>query len=102
MNRTTLYIKLIDKDTKQQKLSMLETYKTIQRIVLQYTDKFTIFEADWVHEHQNGTITVEKALKTELFDVSKDIVSEIIKILKIVLNHESILMQHHEIVTSIV
>ena len=100
MNTITLCIRLNDKDTKVQNFSIITVYKIVQNIVSNHTGKCTIFEADWIDEHKDNTVTIEKALKAELFDVSEDTALEIIKELKISLNLEAILMQHKKTIVS--
>lgn len=58
MKKFTLYVGLNDKDTKQQKISTLESFKMVNNIILSYCDGATIYEADGIYKHDNGTFTI--------------------------------------------
>ena len=92
-DKVTLYIGLNDKDTKRQEISTIEAYKIVQNIVMSMADGCTIYEADGVYRHNDGTITIEKSLKVELFGLFEGVVMSIIALLKKALNQESIIKQ---------
>jgi uncharacterized lipoprotein YmbA len=99
MKKFTLYVGLNDKDTKTQLVSTLEAYKVINNVLLQYVDGATIFEARGIYKHDDGTFTTENTFRIELLFVETETVKEIVKVLKAMLNQESIAVQH-EIVES--
>jgi uncharacterized lipoprotein YmbA len=99
MKKFTLYVGLNDKDTKTQLISTLEAYKVINNVLLQYVDGATIFEARGIYKHDDGTFTTENTFRIELLFVETETVKEIVKVLKAMLNQESIAVQH-EIVES--
>ena len=99
IKKFTLYLGLNDKDTKVQMISTLEAYKVVSNILAKDFGGGTIFEAQGIYKHDDGTIIVEKTLRIELLFVSKSTVKEIVDTLKKMLNQESIAVQH-EVVES--
>ena len=93
MKKYTLYLGLNDKDTKRQKIATLEAYKITTNLLTSYTEGATIFEANGIYKHDDGTITIEKTLKIELLFVEKTTVLSIIEELKRIFNQESIILQ---------
>lgn len=91
-NKTILYLGLNDKDTKTQKIDILEAYKITQNIILRYTGGATIFSADGIYTHEDGTVVIEKTLRIELFDVAPDRVAAVVDDLKKAFNQESIIV----------
>lgn len=90
MIKFTLYVGLNDKDSKKQEISTLEAYKIINKLLLNYTNGATIFEATGIYKHDDGTFTTEKTLRIELLFVDRAVVLEIVEQLKKILNQESI------------
>ena len=97
MKKFTLYLGLNDKDTKTQKISTLEAYKMVNTLLVNMTDGATIFEADGIYKHTDGTVVIEKTLRIELLFLEVETVKQIVKILKDLLNQESIAVQIEEI-----
>lgn len=93
MKKVTLYVGLNDKDTKVQKVDTMEAYKIATNVITAYADGGTIYSADGIYKHDDGTIVIEKTLKIELYEASDEAVQTIINTLKIVLNQESIIKQ---------
>lgn len=93
MEKYTLYLGLNDKDTKQQKINTLEAYKICNNILLNYTDGATVFEANGIYKHNDGTFTIEKTLRIELLFTEQKTVEKIVNELKIVFNQESVAVQ---------
>lgn len=93
MEKFTLYLGLNDKDTKTQKIGTIEAYKICNNILMNYTNGATIFEANGLYKHEDGTIVVEKTLRIELLFVNEQIVKLIVEQLKQVFNQESIAVQ---------
>lgn len=93
MEKYTLYVGLNDKDKKQQLISTIEAYKICNNILLHYTDGATIFEANGIYKHQDGTFTIEKTLRIELLFTNKETIDSIVQDLKKAFNQESIAVQ---------
>ena len=66
MKKFTLYLGLNDKETKTQKIGTLEAYKICNNILLNYTEGATVFEANGIYKHEDGSFVVEKTLRIEL------------------------------------
>lgn len=97
MKKFTLYLGLNDKDKKTQLINTIEAYKIVNNIITSYTDGATIFEANGIYKHENGTVTIEKTLRIELLFIKKSTVLEIVKQLKMIFNQESIALSEEEI-----
>ena len=93
MKRFTLYLGLNDKDTKVQEISTLEACKIVNNLLVNLVDGATIFEADGIYKHDDGTIVIEKTLRIELLFVEMDTVKKIVETLKVLFNQESIAVQ---------
>lgn len=93
MEKYTLYLGLNDKDTHAQLISTVEAYKITNNILLSYTNGATIFEANGIYKHEDGTFTIEKTLRIELLFVNTKVVSQIVEDLKRAFNQESIAVQ---------
>lgn len=93
MKKYTLYVGLNDKDKKQQQISTIEAYKITNNILLAYTNGATIFEANGIYKHEDGTFTIEKTLRIELLFVTEETVQKIVADLKQALNQETIAIQ---------
>ena len=99
MEKFTLYLGLNDKDKKVQLINTIEAYKICNNILLHYIDGATIFEANGIYKHDDGTFTIEKTLRIELLFVDKKTVLNIVDDLKKAFNQESIAVQN-ELVNS--
>lgn len=93
MEKWTLYLGLNDKDTKIQKIATVEAYKVAMNILSQFVEGATIFEANGMYTHENGTLTIEKTLRIELLFTDEETVKKIVTMLKTVFNQESIAVQ---------
>lgn len=98
-DKFTLYVGLNDKDSKVQEISTTEAMKIVRNLVLTYTDGATIFEAEGIYKHEDGTFVVENTLRIELMFVEVKAVREIVNTIKKMLNQESVAVQH-EVVES--
>lgn len=93
-----LNVGLNDKDTKLQKIDSIEAYKIVENTLLNNgLSGYTIYQGKGLYKHGDGTITQENTLIIEVIFTTDDIVNKIIKILKQVLNQESIMKQIQEI-----
>lgn len=96
-----LNVGLNDKDTKIQKIDSIEAYKIVENTLLNNgLNGYTIYQGKGLYKHENGEITQENTLIIEVLFATDDIINKIIKILKQVLNQESILKQVQEITIS--
>ena len=96
-----LNVGLNDKDTKLQKIDSIEAYKIVENTLLNNgLNGYTIYQGKGLYKHEDGEITQENTLIIEILFASDDIINKIIKILKQVLNQESILKQVQEITIS--
>lgn len=93
-----LNVGLNDKDTKLQKIDSIEAYKIVENTLLNNgLSGYTIYQGKGLYKHDNGEITQENTLIIEMIFTTDEIVNKIIKILKQVLNQESIMKQVQEI-----
>lgn len=97
MTKFTLYMGLNDKDSKRQQISTLEAYKIVSNLVAKEFNGGTIYEADGVYRHEDGTIVIEKTLKIELLFAEQKDVKDFCETLKRIFNQESIAVQREEI-----
>lgn len=93
-----LNVGLNDKDTKLQKIDSIEAYKIVENTLLNNgLSGYTIYQGKGLYKHETGEITQENTLIIEMIFTTDEIVNKIIKILKQVLNQESILKQVQDI-----
>jgi hypothetical protein len=97
MIKYTLYIGLNDKDTKTQKIDTIEAFKMLTNLLLSYTDGATIYNANGIYKHGNGSFTVEQTLRVELLFVELDTVKKIIEDVKKIFNQESVALTTEDI-----
>lgn len=97
MKKFTIYLGLNDKETKQQKISTIEAFKIVSNLIASRFDGGTIFEADGVYKHENGTFVIEKTLRIELLFVDRPAIVEFEKVLKVIFNQETIAVQEETI-----
>lgn len=102
MIKFTLYVGLNDKDSKKQEISTFEAYKIINKLLLNYTNGATIFEATGIYKHDDGTFTTEKTLRIELLFIDRAVVLEIVEQLKKILNQESIAVATENITSELI
>ena len=93
-----LNVGLNDKDTKLQRIDSIEAYKIVENTLLNNgLSGYTIYQGKGLYKHDNGEITQENTLIIEVLFTTDEVINKIIKILKHVLNQESILKQVQEI-----
>lgn len=97
IEKTTLFIGLNDKDSKQQHFSELEASKIVSKILLKNELDCTISEAMGVYTHDDNSIVIEKSLRVELLFCNKAKILPVIPELKAILNQESIAVQFEKI-----
>lgn len=101
MKKFTLYLGLNDKDTKTQQISTLEAYKVVTNILANDFDGGTIFEAQGIYKHEDGTIVVETTLRIEILFAELPQIKELVATLKKIFNQESIAVQEEVINSSL-
>lgn len=95
MKKFILTIGLNDKDTKTQRYDTITAYKMVENILQQYTDGYTMYQANGGYKHNDGTFTNEISLRVELLFVDEltcRIIANKIKS-KDILNQESIALE---------
>lgn len=97
MKKFTLYLGLNDKEAKMQKIATVEAYKIVSNMIAARFDGGTIFEANGIYKHENGTIVTEKTLRIEILFAEKQQIVEFVNMLKMVFNQESIAVQEETI-----
>ena len=93
MKKFTLYLGLNDKDSKVQEVSTIEAYKMAQNILKAHNADNTIFEAQGMYTHEDGTLVIETTLRIELLFIDIETVKRIVSTLKAVFNQESVAVQ---------
>ena len=101
MKKVTLYIGLNDKDTKQQKIEIVEAFKIVSNLVTVFADGGTIYSATGIYKHESGEIVIENTLRVELIEIAETALEELVKALKAVLNQESVIVQRETVNTEI-
>lgn len=101
MKKFTLYLGLNDKDSKQQQISTLEAYKVVSNILANDFGGGTIFEAQGIYKHEDGTVVVETTLRIEILFAELPAIKNLVTTLKKVFNQESIAVQEEVINSSL-
>ena len=97
IEKTTLFIGLNDKDSKQQHFTELEASKIVSKILIKNGFDCTISEAMGVYTHSDNSIVIEKSLRVELLFCHREKIIPVIPELKAILNQESIAVQFEKI-----
>ena len=97
IEKTTLFIGLNDKDSKQQHFTELEASKIVSKILVKNGLDCTISDAMGVYTHSDNSIVSEKSLRVELLFCNKAKILPVIPELKAILNQESIAVQYEKI-----
>ena len=100
MEKLTISIGLLDKDSKTQLISNDEAMKTVNDCFLSRLDAFTVYFAKGVYTHENGQQVQENTIRIEVVafndnDYNNTIQS--IKEVKQALNQESVLLEKQTI-----
>ena len=99
MKKATLYIGLNDKDTHRQEVETVEAYKLVQRELVRAVGGGTIYAADGIYTHDDGTIVIEKTLRVEIIGAADPAIMGLVQVLKTILNQESIIIQREQVET---
>ena len=97
MKKFTLYMGLNDKDAKVQVISTIEAYKVVSNIIAKDFGGGTIFEAQGIYKHDNGSIVFEKTLRIEILFAEEPQIKALVAELKKIFNQESIAVQVEDI-----
>lgn len=97
MKKFTLYMGLNDKDLKVQVISTIEAYKVVSNILAKDFGGGTIFEAQGIYQHEDGTLVFEKTLRIEILFAEEPQIKVLVGELKKIFNQESIAVQVEEI-----
>lgn len=92
-----LYIGLNDQNSKRQEISTIDAFKIVSRVLREKCGGATITQATGIYTHEDGTIVEETTLRCEIFGATLETVTEAAKMLKLILNQESIALS--EVVT---
>lgn len=101
MKKHTLYLGLNDKDTKTQLINTLEAYKIVSNILAADFGGGTIFEAQGIYKHDDGTIVFEKTLRIEILFAETPQIKTLVNTLKKVFNQESVAVQEENITSEL-
>lgn len=101
IKKFTLYLGLNDKDTKVQMISTLEAYKVVSNLLASRFDGGTIFEADGIYRHDDGSVVFEKTLRIEILFAERPQIVEFVTDLKRIFNQESVAVQEENIESSL-
>lgn len=93
MQKFVLYLGLLDKDTKNQKFTVLEAYKTVESMAVSMFEGATVSESHGVYKHADGTVIIEPSLRIELYDIATADIHKFADMLKVTFNQESILVE---------
>lgn len=91
-------MELNDKDAKVQLINTLEAYKIVSNILAKDFGGGTIFEAEGIYKHDDGTVVIEgKTLRIEILFAEEPQIKSLVTELKKLFNQESIAVQKEEI-----
>ena len=93
MTKTTIYIGLLDKDTKKQELTTLNAFKVAANIFAETTGGATITEGTGVYTHEDGTIVIEPTLVCIIYGADESQIEKAASLAKIALNQESVAIE---------
>jgi len=96
MTKTTIYVGLCDKDTKEQEISTLNAYKVASNIFTSTTGGATIYEGVGVYTHDNGDVVQEATLICIVYGSETETILKAADQLKVALNQESVVIETTE------
>ncbi len=86
-----LYVGTNDKDTYKIEKPLEEQKSILLKIITNYTDGVTIYEADGYWKDEKGEITVEKTFVCEFFDIEPETLKKISSDVLAELNQNSVM-----------
>jgi hypothetical protein len=92
-----LSIGLFDKDSKKQEVKTEDAQRLVNNAVAQRFDGATVYSADGVYKHNDGTTVREPTIRIELLYTTREAVVELATWAKEALNQESVLMETIEV-----
>jgi PII-like signaling protein len=99
----TLFLGLSDKDTKTQKIDVLEAYKLVENVLIKNgVEGYTIYNCVGGYLHADKKFIRENSLRIELLFITREQVLSITDTLKIVFNQESIALIESDINSELV
>ena len=93
MQKTTLFVGLLDKDTRKQEIATSEAYDLAGNIFCATTGGATIYEAKGVYTHNDGSVIQENTLVCIIYGSEKETILKAADLLKAALNQESIAIE---------
>jgi hypothetical protein len=102
MEKFTLYLGLNDKDTKTQKIATLEAYKIVTNLLAADFGGGTIYEAQGIYKHDDGTVVTETTLRIEILFATRAQVLDLIATLKKLFNQESVALQTENVDSTLI
>lgn len=94
----TLYVGLLDKDTKKQEISLSQAYEKINQII----GDCTISQSIGYYTHNSGDKIEEKSLRVEVLFRTYSEIKSLCALIKRELNQESIALERTEIESELV
>lgn len=88
-----LSIGLFDKDTKKQEHDTAEAQALVNNYVASHFDGATVYSADGVYKHADGTTVREPSIRVELCYTERKKVIDFAQWAKKILNQESIMLE---------
>lgn len=98
MEKFTLYVGLLDKDTKKQEVSTSEVYKKLSQII----GDCTISQSIGYYTHNNGDKISEESLRVEILFKTYEEVKMLCRLIKREFNQESVALERTEIESELV
>lgn len=92
MTKTTIYVGLLDKDTKHQEITTIDAFKIAANIFANTTGGATITEGTGVYTHDDGTVVIEPTLVCVIYGSEESKIVEACEAIKVALNQESVVM----------
>lgn len=102
MLKHTLYIGLNDKNSKQQEINTLDAVKIVLNTVKAFYDGGTIKECKGFYKHESGELTIESTLEVQILFADINKTRQIVNMLKVLLNQESIALQSETITSELI
>lgn len=96
MKKFVMCVGLLDKDTKNQEINIIDAFKVASNIFAQTTGGATITEGRGVYTHHDGTVVIEPTLVCTIYGAEITDVKAAADALKIALNQESVAIEETE------
>lgn len=93
MTKTTICIGLLDKDTKKQEITTLDSFKIIANIFAETTGGATITEGTGVYTHHDGSVVIEPTLICVVYGSDQKQIEKACEMVKLALNQETVAIE---------